>query len=144
MTDRSADTDRQAPLTERAIRAAWIWGPPLAFMTAIVGASSIQDLQTLPGDVSDKTAHFWAYFVLGALTLRALAAASWNAVTPRVAVSAWAIAAAFGATDEWHQSFVPGRTMALDDWVADAIGAAVAVSAGWIVARFLRREDRTV
>ena len=35
--------------------------------------------------------------------------------------------AAYGATDEWHQSFVPGRETELGDWVADATGAAVAL-----------------
>ncbi len=143
MNDSQTDT-RQPSLVTRVTRAVWIWGPPVALMIAIVVASSIQDLQALPGDVSDKTAHFWAYFALGALTLRALAAASWNAVTTRAAAAAWAIAVAFGASDEWHQWFVPGRTMALDDWVADAAGAAVAVSVGWLVARFVRRRDRTV
>ena len=39
----------------------------------------------------------------------------------------------FGATDEWHQSFVPGRASEVKDWVADTLGAALAVSlyAGW-------------
>jgi VanZ family protein len=29
----------------------------------------------------------------------------------------------YGVTDEWHQSFVPGRTPAADDLVADAVGS---------------------
>ena len=31
---------------------------------------------------------------------------------------------AYGATDEWHQSFVPGRSTELADWIADTAGAA--------------------
>ena len=32
----------------------------------------------------------------------------------------------YGATDEWHQSFVPGRDADVRDLVADAVGAALA------------------
>jgi VanZ family protein len=40
---------------------------------------------------------------------------------------------AFGVGDEWHQSFVPGRSSEWGDWVADTAGAALAIGlyAGW-------------
>jgi hypothetical protein len=38
------------------------------------------------------------------------------------------IVSAFGATDEWHQSFVPGRDCDVFDWLADTAGAALAVT----------------
>ncbi len=38
-----------------------------------------------------------------------------------------ALLAAHGALDEWHQSWVPGRTPSLGDWVADVVGGL----AGW-------------
>ena len=34
----------------------------------------------------------------------------------------------FGLTDEWHQSFTPGRFVEVADWVADTLGAIVAVT----------------
>ena len=40
-------------------------------MAVIFIASSIPNLTHIPGDVSDKTAHFAAYAILGALMLRA-------------------------------------------------------------------------
>jgi VanZ family protein len=47
----------------------------------------------------------------------------------------WGLVAAslFGITDEWHQSWVPGRSVEPEDWVADTLGAALAVAlyAGW-------------
>src|SRR6202011_15289 len=33
----------------------------------------------------------------------------------------------FGATDEWHQSFTPGRHAGADDWAKDTVSAAVAL-----------------
>ena len=43
------------------------------------------------------------------------------------------IVSVFGASDEWHQSFTPGRSATVADWVADTLGAglAAAVYAGW-------------
>jgi VanZ family protein len=37
------------------------------------------------------------------------------------------VVSAFGASDEWHQSFVPGRFTDFWDWLADTLGAAIAV-----------------
>jgi hypothetical protein len=38
------------------------------------------------------------------------------------------IVSVFGVTDEWHQSFVPGRDCDVLDWLADTTGAALAVT----------------
>jgi VanZ family protein len=32
------------------------------------------------------------------------------------------IGVGYGALDEWHQSFVPGRELSAGDWVADSTG----------------------
>jgi VanZ family protein len=68
----------------------------------------------------DKVVHFSVYGLLGTLACRAGrgGAGAWWAL---VAVSA------YGATDEWHQSFVPGRSSELGDWIADTAGAALAI-----------------
>jgi VanZ family protein len=55
-----------------------------------------------------------------------------------VLLAAWMIGTAYGATDEWHQSFVPGRQADAADVLADALGAlaaAGAVRAWGIIAR---------
>jgi UDP-2,3-diacylglucosamine pyrophosphatase LpxH len=36
----------------------------------------------------------------------------------------------FGATDEWHQLFVPGRSCEFGDWVADSVGGGLGLLAG--------------
>ena len=48
---------------------------------------------------------------------------------------AWILAVLYAITDEFHQSFVPGRhPSALDVILFDATGAAIAL---WIVGRFI-------
>lgn len=77
-----------------------------------------------PPDLAlDKVAHFTAYAVLAALMLRAT-------LRPRhvgTMVAVVLAVSAFGAVDEWHQSFIPSRSMSLLDWVADTAGAIVGV-----------------
>jgi len=41
-----------------------------------------------------------------------------------------AVVSLYGASDEWHQSFVPGRACEFGDWVADTLGGALALTAG--------------
>lgn len=66
--------------------------------------------------------------IFGVLALLAARAAGSG---PRAQWAGFAIATLYGVTDEWHQSYVPGRTASLIDWITDAIGAAGSL---WIVA----------
>jgi VanZ family protein len=52
-----------------------------------------------------------------------------------LALSAFVVAAAFAASDEFHQSFVPSRTASAHDVMLDCIGAFVAVLFCWMFAR---------
>jgi VanZ family protein len=127
----------------RAARLCWAWLPAGAAMVAIFLVSGVPDLAAPPGGMSDKTGHFLAYGLLGGLCLRAVSAAEWEHVTPGRAAAAWGLAAAYGLSDEIHQSFVPGRTPAFDDWMADASGAALVIGVILVAAAGLR-QDRKV
>jgi len=122
----------------------WSWGPALLQMAVIFGASSIPDLRELPAGVSDHTGHFVGYAILGALVYRGLAAARWSGVTEAAAFVAWTLSALYGVTDEFHQHFVHGRSPALDDWAADALGAAAAVVLVFAAGIVRRSRGRTV
>lgn len=104
-------------------------------MLAIFVASGESRLPDLPGGMSDKTAHFLAYGGLGALALRATSGARWSGVTTSSALVAWAICIVYAASDEMHQWFVPGRTAAVDDWIADVAGSGLMIALLAIVAR---------
>ena len=101
-----------------------IW--PLLVAALIFLASSRSHLAGPEVTHLDKVAHFGVYGLLATLACRL--GGGWRA-------AAWALLAvsAYGATDEWHQSFVPGRSTELADWIADTAGAALAVSlyTGW-------------
>jgi VanZ family protein len=108
-------------------------------MAVIFYASSLPDLQEIPLGVSDHTGHFTGYAILGALVVRALARARWSGVTPGASIGAIALSSIYGVSDELHQHFVHGRTPAVDDWVADTLGAAAAVAIVFAAAVVVRR-----
>ena len=106
----------------------FIWGPALLQMAVIFGLSSISDLGPLPAGVSDTSGHSIGYAILGALLLRALAGGRWSGVTWGRSLAAIVLCTLYGVSDEFHQSFVPGRTPDRADVLADCVGAAIAVA----------------
>lgn len=116
----------------------WLWLPVVLYMAGIFFASSIPD-PPVPSDVSDVSLHEAAYFGLTLLLIRALARGEWRGVTLTTLMLAWAVAVAYGASDEFHQSFVPNRHAELRDLGSDALGAvaAVVVVGAWGIIRRL-------
>jgi VanZ family protein len=107
-------------------------------MAGIFVASSVSE-PPMPTQVSDVSLHSVAYFGLTLLLIRALAVNRWSGVTALTLAAAWVIAAAYGMTDEWHQSFVPNRQADLRDVIANASGAvaAIVVVGAWGIIRRL-------
>jgi VanZ family protein len=117
-----------------------LWAPVAACMAAIFYLSAQADL-SLPTGVDDKSAHYIAYATLGVLVVRALGRGLPARIGPRVALLALLVTSGYGATDEWHQTFVPGRTAALGDWYADTVGAITAVALCWAWGMIAIRPD---
>lgn len=107
-----------------------LWGPVVAYMALIFWESSLPSAP-LPGGVSDKVAHAGGYALLGALVGRAVAGGFPAPLDARRVLMSIAIAGLYGASDEWHQSFVPGRTADVADLAADLAGASAAVLLVW-------------
>jgi VanZ family protein len=118
------------------------WIPALLYMAAIFVVSSIPDLGPLPAGVSDKSAHTVAYAGLGILLLFALTQGRPARVTLRRAVIAVALASVYGMSDEWHQSFVPGRSAEWADVLADVLGATLGVALAVAVAKLVTPKTR--
>src|SRR5712691_8027371 len=68
-----------------------------------------------------RIAHLIAFGLLGLLARWAFDG------LPRASLLAVLLVSVFGATDEWHQSFTPGRRAAIDDWAIDTAAAALAL-----------------
>lgn len=114
-----------------------LWLPPLAYMGVIFYLSSqSQPLPELTEHVWDKALHAIEYAGLGLLVVRALRGERlpWGAAI----VVTIAIVSAYGASDEWHQSFVPMRDADVRDWMVDTLGAAIG-SMVYFGARFGKR-----
>ena len=117
---------------EHAIdRFVYLWGPACLLMAVIFGVSSLSTLPSSTTNISDKLLHGLTYALLGALILRGLANAQWQLVTGATATLASLLATLYGCSDEFHQSFVPGRSPEITDVLFDAVGATCAVVLLW-------------
>ncbi len=75
----------------------------------------------------DKLFHATAYGILGFLLLGSRTPSVQGYTNAQIKVSVL-IASLYGISDEFHQYFVPGRSSEVLDWVADTVGALIAVS----------------
>jgi VanZ family protein len=85
-----------------------------------------------------KAAHLTEFGILAVLV--------WRALFPRRAsyIGAWLFATAYAATDEWHQSFEPGRTATPKDVVIDSCGALIALVIVFVCRRWLKARHRSL
>ena len=112
------------------------WLPVLLWMGMTFWLSSSPDLHGAAGLIElhppfDKVVHAGSFGILALLLYFATG-------RPLLAVL---LASLYGISDEFHQSFVPGRDADLFDWVADTLGAALAMSAALFIIRW--RPKRT-
>ena len=96
-----------------AMLAAWV-----AITLTLTSIPNLDVGPNFPG--ADKIAHFGFYGVAGFLF------GLWRRESGKGAAAAVVLAALFaaalGAADEFHQQWIPGRSMEFFDWVADFAG----------------------
>ena len=123
-------------MDDRTMKHSFMWYqlPALLWALLIYVSSSIPS-ERIP-DFSifrfDKAIHFCLYFLFSLFTYRAL---RYQDRFPRVARHALSLTllaiVAYGASDEIHQYFVPGRQADVHDLLADTLGACVLVAGVW-------------
>jgi len=99
--------------------------PAILWMGLIFALSSRQTVPTPPtppGLDPNTIGHFVVYAILAAFIWWALGATGMSG-RRRLAL-AFMLTVLYGVSDEWHQSFVPGRRPDVYDVLVDAIGAA--------------------
>lgn len=97
-------------------------------MISTVGID-INDLHT----IVRKNAHFFAYMVLGLLTVNALRTS--GELSYNRAFFALGICVVYAASDEFHQLFIPGRSGEIRDVMIDSAGAIVGVGIVLLISR---------
>jgi VanZ family protein len=118
------------------------WGPAALWAAVLFLLSETEPVSSgLWTLVNDKVAHLALYLVLGV-------ALAWGRHRARKKIPLGLLilaGMAYGASDEWHQSFVPGRTPSLGDFLADSLGVAIGVGvAAALLARGAKETDLTV
>ncbi len=109
------------------------WLPPILYCGLIFLQSSFPvPVKTPAVPYLDKAVHVLIYGPLAILFCRA-----WQSLPGfqgRLKLVCWlgfGATVLYGASDEWHQSFVPGRSADVMDLLADALGALIGV---WLYA----------
>jgi VanZ family protein len=97
-------------------------GPIAAYLAVIFYLSSRP-----PGDGADiphfdKVLHLVEYGILGGLCARAAAILRLVAPDSQTIALCAALCSLYGASDEFHQSFTPGRVVDVWDWAVDTLG----------------------
>lgn len=120
------------------------WGPPalwaafILLLTSIPG-SDIPHVSFMSFRDSDKLVHGTMYAIFAFLAVRSLLRAG-RPLLQAVLVVMVGIAI-FAALDEWHQQFIPGRSMDVFDWLADISGATIGTLAATMASRVRERRE---
>lgn len=111
------------------------WLPAIVVMAVIFVLSSQSGLRVSEDPDVDRpfrvTGHLLAFATLAVCLLVAFSRG--RRPRARDAVMAYGLTLLFALSDEWHQTFVPGRSGRLDDVVTDAIGALLGLGLAWVV-----------
>jgi VanZ family protein len=94
---------------------------------------------SLPKSISiftyDKLIHFLSFAFLAFCWSLWFTPKQWKEKPLRGILYVLIIVGIYGAIDEYHQSFTPGRDMSLFDWFADMIGALFGSLCAWVSLR---------
>ena len=119
----------------KTIGLACAWLPVVFWMAAIFYFSSMPLPPTAGAGVEvNKLLHVAEYAGLGFLFARAIKRGKGSSPAALAAFS-FAFALVYGASDEIHQLFVPGRHFAYADMLLDAVGGAVGGLANLLLSR---------
>ena len=114
------------------------WLPVVAWLIVIFIGSSIGNVPRVGGKTTDglvhRAAHIAEFAVLGVLLLRAVSHD--RPVTKREIIITLIVIALYGASDEFHQRFTPGRSSEGFSVLFDVAGGAVGA---WVYRRWRQR-----
>ncbi|HTL71564.1 MAG TPA: VanZ family protein [Candidatus Eisenbacteria bacterium] len=109
------------------------WAAAGIYAALVFGLSSLS--HPFPGFITieknhvDKILHAIEYAVLSFLLYRALQGSLGRLARFQLALIVFLVAGAYAFSDEWHQSFVPGRDSSSFDALADHLGILLGLGA---------------
>ncbi|MBI4300266.1 MAG: VanZ family protein [Chloroflexi bacterium] len=131
--------EKESAEPRKAPRPALRWLLVLAWMGLIFYVSSRSQLPTGHGALGEAVSfggHLSEYAILGGLLRWALSA--------RAGLLTLAIAVLYALSDEFHQSFVPGRNASALDFLVDILAASLAIAALPRLLGAIRRSRRSL
>jgi VanZ family protein len=97
--------------------------PPFAYAAFVFYLSSLPSWKIKAvSSIPDYLLHFTEYAVFAWLSLRFTRSITKGKVNRESKIIVVIILALFAISDEWHQSFVPGRFASVWDFIADFVG----------------------
>ena len=96
-----------------------LWCVVILYIVLIFVGSASSELPKQVYQINDKVLHFIEFFILSSLLVIALIHSS----IKHPYLTAICITVCFAAFDEFHQSFVLGRTSCVFDFLVDCLGA---------------------
>ncbi len=110
------------------------------FCAGIFFLSSLPNLETPYRSGLDKPAHIIEYGILAFLVFTALVRTTRLSLSKAVII-ALLFSLVYGASDEWHQSFVVGRQTSLMDVAADGLGGLLGGLVALARVAYMRQRD---
>jgi len=107
----------------------------IIFIQSSIGKIEMPDIEF---EMADKVIHFIVFGILGLLTARGMKNTYNTNIQNNFVLLSISLSIIYGALDEIHQYFVPGRHATVWDWVADTLGVIFFV---WIYYRIIRRRQ---
>ncbi|MCK6612724.1 MAG: VanZ family protein [Ignavibacteriaceae bacterium] len=118
-----------------------VYIPLVVYWLTLLIATSIPSKSLPEISYSDKTMHFLAYGGLSfLLTLAFMVQKKYPELRGYAVLAAITVATLYGALDEFHQSFIPGRNAEFLDWLADFAGS---ILGAYLCLGFLRLPVKT-
>lgn len=116
--------------------------PAILCMAIIFKISSMTsaELEGLP-HVWDKLAHTCEYATLAGCYAMLWTRAKWSTKAWLKILIIAGLALAYGSTDEFHQSFVEGRSCDAHDLIADTLGGFIGSSVYFVICKILDKFD---
>ena len=117
-------------------KVALIYIPLVIYWSLLLMGTSLPAPDVPSFGIGDKFEHFGAYFGLAVLLSLTFLYQTKNLLLKKYfLIGTLIIVTFYGMLDEFHQSFIPGRSMEFFDWLADFLGAAAGITFVYILMR---------